>query len=74
MYSSVFYHRTCPIHIMGLDKIAGEWIKKVQEHGNNLPGEGKPLDLSVYIETHKSEKRLPFHVMMERRKRRGKWS
>jgi hypothetical protein len=61
---------------MGLDKTAGEWIKKAQEHGNfdNLPGEGKPLDLSVYIETHKSEKRLPFHVMMERQKRRGKRS
>lgn len=38
---------------MSFDKIVEELIKKAQEHGefDNLPGKGKPIDLSAYFET-----------------------
>jgi rhamnogalacturonyl hydrolase YesR len=38
---------------MNLDKIVEEIIKKAQERGefDNLPGKGKPIDLSSYFET-----------------------
>lgn len=38
---------------MNLDKIVEEAIKRAQERGefNNLPGKGKPIDLSAYFET-----------------------
>ncbi len=38
---------------MNLDKIVEELIKKAQERGefDNLPGEGKPIDLTEYFET-----------------------
>jgi len=37
---------------MSLDKIVEELIKKAQERGefDNLPGKGKPIDLSAYFE------------------------
>ena len=37
---------------MSFDKIVEELIKKVQERGefDNLPGQGKPIDLSAYFE------------------------
>jgi hypothetical protein len=37
---------------MNLDKIVEEMIKKAQERGefDNLPGQGKPIDLSEYFE------------------------
>lgn len=37
---------------MSLDKIAEELIKKAQERGefDNLPGKGKPIDLTEYFE------------------------
>jgi hypothetical protein len=38
---------------MNFDKIVEELIKKAQERGefDNLPGEGKPIDLTEYFET-----------------------
>lgn len=38
---------------MSLDKIVEELIKKAQERGefDNLPGKGKPIDLTEYFET-----------------------
>ena len=38
---------------MNLDKIVEEIIKKAQERGefDNLPGKGKPVDLTAYFET-----------------------
>ena len=38
---------------MSLDKIVEEAIRKAQERGefDNLPGKGKPIDLSAYFET-----------------------
>ncbi len=38
---------------MSLDKIVEEAIRKAQERGefDNLPGKGKPIDLSEYFET-----------------------
>jgi len=38
---------------MNLDKIVEEAIRKAQERGefDNLPGKGKPIDLSEYFET-----------------------
>jgi hypothetical protein len=38
---------------MSLDKIVEERIKKAQERGefDNLPGKGKPIDLTSYFET-----------------------
>jgi hypothetical protein len=38
---------------MGLDTIIEEIIQKAQERGefDNLPGEGKPIDLTEYFET-----------------------
>jgi hypothetical protein len=38
---------------MSLDRIVEEAIKKAQERGefDNLPGKGKPIDLSEYFET-----------------------
>jgi hypothetical protein len=38
---------------MSLDKIVEELIKKARERGefDNLPGKGKPIDLSEYFET-----------------------
>jgi hypothetical protein len=38
---------------MSLDKIVEEIIKKARERGefDNLPGRGKPIDLSEYFET-----------------------
>ena len=38
---------------MSLDKIVEEAIKKAQKRGefDNLPGKGKPIDLSEYFET-----------------------
>lgn len=38
---------------MSLDKIVEELIKKAQERGefDNLPGKGKPIDLSSYFDT-----------------------
>jgi len=38
---------------MSLDKIVEEAIKKAQERGefDNLPGKGKPIDLSEHFET-----------------------
>ena len=38
---------------MSFDKIVEELIKKAQERGefDNLPGKGKPIDLSEYFET-----------------------
>ena len=37
---------------MSFDKIVEELIKKAQERGefDNLPGKGKPIDLSAYFE------------------------
>jgi len=37
---------------MNLDKIVEEMIKKAQERGefNDLPGKGKPIDLTEYFE------------------------
>jgi len=37
---------------MNLDKIVEEMIKKAQERGefDNLPGKGKPIDLTEYFE------------------------
>ena len=37
---------------MSLDKIVEEMIKKAQERGefDNLPGKGKPIDLTEYFE------------------------
>ena len=38
---------------MSFDKLVEEKIKQAQERGefNNLPGKGKPIDLSAYFET-----------------------
>jgi hypothetical protein len=38
---------------MNLDKIVEDAIKQAQERGEfqNLPGKGKPIDLSAYFET-----------------------
>jgi hypothetical protein len=38
---------------MNLDRIVEEAIKKAQERGefDNLPGKGKPIDLTEYFET-----------------------
>jgi Domain of unknown function (DUF1992) len=38
---------------MSFDKIVEALIKEAQERGefNNLPGKGKPIDLSTYFET-----------------------
>ena len=38
---------------MNLDKIVEEIIKQAQERGafDNLPGKGKPIDLTTYFET-----------------------
>ena len=38
---------------MSLDKIVEEAIKNAQREGkfNNLPGKGKPIDLTAYFET-----------------------
>jgi D-ribose pyranose/furanose isomerase RbsD len=38
---------------MSFDKIVETLIKEAQEHGefDNLPGKGKPIDLSIYFET-----------------------
>lgn len=38
---------------MSLDKIVEEAIRKAQERGefDNLPGKGKPIDLSAYFDT-----------------------
>lgn len=38
---------------MSFDKIIEELIKQAQERGDfdNLPGKGKPIDLSVYFDT-----------------------
>lgn len=38
---------------MNLDKIVEEMIKKAQERGefDDLPGKGKPIDLTEYFET-----------------------
>jgi len=38
---------------LNLDKIVEEAIKKAQERGelDNLPGKGKPIDLTEYFET-----------------------
>ena len=38
---------------MSLDKIVEEAIKNAQKEGkfNNLPGKGKPIDLTAYFET-----------------------
>ena len=40
---------------MSFDKIVESLIKEAQERGefDNLPGKGKPIDLSAYFETPK---------------------
>src|SRR5574339_361540 len=45
---------TCPIRrSMNFDKLVEAAIKEAQERGefDNLPGKGKPIDLSEYFET-----------------------
>jgi hypothetical protein len=49
---------------MSFDKLVEEMIKKAQERGefDNLPGKGKPIDLSAYFEASE-DMRMAYSIL-----------